>query len=197
MELNKNFENYHIEAIDKGSEYVKKETYSVNELSEKLIGRIRNSLFRNNLNGSTTPVFIKYKNHLYTIDNIAICYGVKGSRIQIEIDDYGNKLTFIAPDSKPLEGGEYWSSRGIGIGGNGPDCSGFVKSKKAGERLLRLVKYILDTDEPLSYLDYREYEPNWIQFKFCGKEFDVEKLDKLSREAGNILTEEILRECKL
>ena len=38
-------------------------------------------------------------------------------------------------------------------------------SKLAGERLTRLVKYVLNTDEPLSHLDYREFEPNWIQFK--------------------------------
>ena len=41
----------------------------------------------------------------------------------------------------------------------------FVVSKLAGERLTRLVKYVLNTDEPLSHLDYREFEPNWIQFK--------------------------------
>ena len=66
-------------------------------------------------------------------------------------------MFYVAPDSKP-EVGEYWRSRGY-------DLSGFVVSKLAGERLTRLVKYVLDTDEPLSHLDYREFEPNWIQFK--------------------------------
>ena len=53
----------------------------------------------------------------------------------------------------------------VNIGEVGYDLSGFVVSKLAGERLTRLVKYVLDTDEPLSHLDYREFEPNWIQFK--------------------------------
>ena len=57
-------------------------------------------------------------------------------------------MFYVAPDSKP-EVSEYWRSRGV---------SGFVVSKLAGERLTRLVKYVLNTDEPLSHLDYREYE---------------------------------------
>lgn len=70
-------------------------------------------------------------------------------------------------------------------------------SKLAGERLLRLVKYVLDTDNPKSFLDYREYEPNWIQFKFQREEFNLELLDKLAKENDNILNEAILRQCKL
>lgn len=74
---------------------------------------------------------------------------------------------------------------------------GFVVSKLAGERLLRMVKYVLDTDNPESWLDFRECEPNWIQFKFSAKEFDVEKLSQLSIDSNGIITEEILRKCKL
>ena len=62
-------------------------------------------------------------------------------------------------------------------------------------RLLRMVRYILDTDEPKTWLDYREYEPNWIQFKFSAEEFDVEKLDEVSRANGGVITEQILRDC--
>ena len=68
-------------------------------------------------------------------------------------------------------------------------------SKLAGERLTRLVKYVLDTDEPLSHLDYREFEPNWIQFKFQEEEFNLELLDKLARANDNIVNEAILRQC--
>lgn len=74
-------------------------------------------------------------------------------------------MFYVAPDSKP-EIGEYWRSRGVGY-----DLSGFVVSKLAGERLTRLVKYVLNTDEP-----------NWIQFKFQKEEFNLELLDKLARE---------------
>ena len=45
-------------------------------------------------------------------------------------------------------------------------------------------------------LDWRKFEPNWIQFKFSAKEFDVNKLDKLTKESG-IITEEIINICKL
>lgn len=95
------------------------------------------------------------------------------------------------PDPRP-EYGEYWTSRGIGY-----DLSGFVKSKKAGERLLEMVKEVLGKDDPKTWLDWREHEPKWIQFKFQSNEFDLEKLDKMARENDNIITKEILMECKL
>lgn len=95
------------------------------------------------------------------------------------------------PDVKP-EDGEYWTSRGIGY-----DLSGFVKSKQAGERLLGMVKEVLGKDEPASWLDYREREPEWIQFKFQSSEFDLKKLDTMSKENKNILNMEILQKCKL
>lgn len=100
-------------------------------------------------------------------------------------------MFYVAPDSKP-EVGEYWRSRGVGY-----DLSGFVVSKLAGERLTRLVKYVLNTDEPLSHLDYREFEPNWIQFKFQKEEFNLELLDKLARANNNIVNEAILRQCMI
>lgn len=98
---------------------------------------------------------------------------------------------WVAPDPRP-EYGEYWSPRGIGY-----DLSGFVKSKQAGERLLEMVKEVLGKEEPATWLDWREYEPTWIQFKFQGSEFDLEKLQKMAIENDKILTKEILVECKL
>ena len=62
---------------------------------------------------------------------------------------------------------------------------------------MRFVKYILEKDETETWLDYREREPNWIQFKFSAEEFDVEKLDKMSRDNDGILTEEIIKACVL
>lgn len=95
------------------------------------------------------------------------------------------------PDIRP-EYGEYWSPRGIGY-----DLSGFVKSKQAGERLLEMVKEVLEKENPDSWLDYREYEPEWIQFKMQKNEFDLEKLERMAIENDRILTKEILIECKL
>ena len=71
----------------------------------------------------------------------------------------------------------------------------FVKSKPAGERLLRMVKCVLENDEPKSWLDYREHEPDWIQFKFQKEEFDLEKLDDLARKNNDIITIDILKQC--
>lgn len=99
-------------------------------------------------------------------------------------------ICFDPKDERPAVG-EYWKSRGA----SSFDVSGFIASKAAGLRLLRMVRYILDTDEPKTWLDYREYEPNWIQFKFSAEEFDVEKLDASSRANGGVITEQILRDC--
>lgn len=99
-------------------------------------------------------------------------------------------IKFDPKDERPAVG-EYWKSRGP----SSFDVSGFISSRAAGLRLLRMVRYILDTDEPKTWLDYREYEPNWIQFKFSAEEFDVEKLDASSRANGGVITEQILRDC--
>ena len=100
----------------------------------------------------------------------------------------------IVEDIRPeQEDAEYWSSRGV----SDSDVSGFVKSQQAGLRLLRMVKYVLEKDETESWLDWRETEPEWIQFKFSNKEFDLCKLHNMSKEAGGIITMKILKECKL
>lgn len=98
---------------------------------------------------------------------------------------------WVQPDPRP-EYGEYWNPRGIGY-----DLSGFVKSKQAGERLLAIVKEVLGKEEPASWLDWREYEPTWIQFKFQKEEFDLEKLENMAIENDRILNREIFMTCKL
>ena len=89
-------------------------------------------------------------------------------------------------DIRPEEG-EYWSSRG-------DDLSGFVKTKAAGERILAMVHEVLGTDKCKTYLDFRPSEPTWIQFKFHKDEFDIEKLDSLTRDSG-IITKDIIKQC--
>jgi hypothetical protein len=114
-----------------------------------------------------------------------------GHGVNVGIEFYRSDIIkFEAKDERPAVG-EYWKSRGA----SSFDVSGFITSRAAGLRLLRMVKYILDTDEPKTWLDYREYEPNWIQFKFSAEEFDVEKLDDVSRANGGVLTEQIIRQC--
>lgn len=102
-----------------------------------------------------------------------------------------SKWKWEAPDSKP-EYGEYWCSRGLGF-----DLSGFVKSKQAGERLLEMVKKVTGKEKPDSWIDWREDEPDWIQFKFQKSEFNLVRLDKLVYENKCVVTKEILHECRL
>lgn len=90
------------------------------------------------------------------------------------------------------EEGEYWSSRGVGY-----DLSGFVRTKKAGERILDMVHEVLGTKKCKTYLDYRPNEPTWIQFKFDKDEFNLDAIDKASRALGGIITKEIIKQCKL
>lgn len=98
---------------------------------------------------------------------------------------------WMPKDERPKEG-EYWNSRGVGC-----DLSGFVRTKKAGERILAMVHEVLGTTECKTFLDYRPSEPTWIQFKFQKEEFDLDMLDALSRENGGVITKEIIEKCKL
>lgn len=117
---------------------------------------------------------------------------VKEEAIRIDHPREGISPWHWKPKDIRPEEGEYWSSRGVGY-----DLSGFVKTKAAGERILAMVREVLGTDDCESWLDYRPSEPTWIQFKFQSSEFDLEKLNKLSREANNVITKEIIKQCKL
>ena len=194
LEGNK-WKNWHTRCSDASIKNNKKEdtkiyTISVSKLLDYAHTALRNCEI-NNLDPDKVPVFLTLgrDENLYSNIRLSICCSSQlGTYVTLGSSDY-YKMFYVAPDSKP-EVGEYWNSRGIGY-----DLSGFVVSKLAGERLTRLVKYVLNTDKPLSYLDYREYEPNWIQFKFQKEEFNLELLDKLARENNNIVNETILRQC--
>ena len=190
------WKNWHTRCSDaaikenKSEEDTKLSTISVSKLLEYVHTALRNCEI-NNLDPDKVPVFLTLErdNNLYSNIGLGICCSSQlGTYVTLESSDY-YKMFYVAPDSKP-EVGEYWRSRGVGY-----DLSGFVVSKLAGERLTRLVKYVLNTDEPRSHLDYREFEPNWIQFKFQKEEFNLELLDKLARANDNIVNEAILRQC--
>ena len=164
---------------------------SLEEL-KKTVDHMVKTAESNNTDISAVPVFINSNSEMYAIDGSSISWGKLGIICGLNTEfegEYNQRVHYVAPDERP-EDGEYWTSRGVGY-----DLSGFVKSKPAGERLLRMVKYVLETDEPKSWLDYRENEPEWIQFKFQKEEFDLEKLDGLARKNNDILTIEILRQC--
>jgi hypothetical protein len=192
------WKNWHTRCSDaaikenKSEEDTKLSTISVSKLLEYAHTALHHCEI-NNLDPDKVPVFLTLErdNNLYSNIGLGICCSSQlGTYVTLESSDY-YKMFYVAPDSKP-EVGEYWRSRGVGY-----DLSGFVVSKLAGERLTRLVKYVLNTDEPLSHLDYREFEPNWIQFKFQKEEFNLELLDKLARANDNIVNEAILRQCMI
>ena len=146
---------------------------------------------KNNVNPSDVPFLIEHDRREYRPFLGDLSIGTRGG-VTVSIEYFDRDIVRYEPkDERPEGGGEYWKSRGA----SDSDVSGFVASRAAGLRLLRMVRYVLDTDEPKTWLDYREFEPNWIQFKFSAEEFDVEKLDQMARANGDVLTETIVRMC--
>ena len=144
---------------------------------------------QNNTDPAGVEVIIQHNGRQYRPFNGFLSWSSTGVVAGFEYYD-SDIIRYDPKDERPKEG-EYWQSRGA----SSYDVSGFIRSKPAGERLLRMVKYLLETDEPKTWLDYREFEPNWIQFKFSASEFDVDKLDQLACANNNIITEKILRQC--
>ena len=145
---------------------------------------------KNNVNPSDVPFLIESNNRQYRPFAGKLGFGSNGVTVAIEYFD-SDIVRYDPKDERPEGGGEYWKSRGA----SSFDVSGFVSSRAAGLRLLRMVRYVLDTDEPKTFLDYREFEPNWIQFKFSAEEFDVERLSDMAEANDNIITEQIVRQC--
>lgn len=97
-----------------------------------------------------------------------------------------------AKDERPTEPyTDFYTSRGVGY-----DLAGFVKSKEAGERIINMVRVVLEKNEVASWLDFRPHEPKWIQVKFQPSEFDNQKLHERVLENSNVITMDILKECK-
>ena len=149
---------------------------------------------KNNIDTTKVPVVVEHNNLFYSIPfyGVELGIGTKGARITIR--SHYEPAMPVLEDKRPDQPfAEYWRSRGA----SNYDVSGFVYTKQAGERLLRMVKLVLEKDECETWLDWRETEPEWIQFKFSAKEFDVEKLSKMAQENNNIMTMDIIKECIL
>lgn len=147
-------------------------------------------LIKNKIDPKKCPVVVRKHNEYFAI-NFATLQQSDNAMVTFDFSKYSKIDFYTCIDERP-EHGEYWRSRGA----SSSDVSGYVVSKEAGTRIMLLTKYVLEREEISSYLDWRKYEPNYIQFKFSAKEFDVEKLHELTKETG-IITEEILREAKL
>lgn len=146
----------------------------------------------NHIDPKDVPFVVSTDRLYYAVPwyGISLGFGRKGARVTVEYYK-SDKCMPIVPDVRPDGEGEYWQSRGAGT----PDIAGFVRSKQAGERINMMVDRVLGTYEHKSWLDYREYEPEWIQYKFHQDEFDMQMLDELTRANGSVLTEEIIRQC--
>lgn len=146
----------------------------------------------NNVDPDDIPVLIDegYNAH-YKLSGSSLSYG-KNLAVLLQFYKDNEIDYYECVDKRPEGDGEYWSSRGVGY-----DLAGFVVSREAGERILNMVKEVLNNDNPKSWLDWRKHEPNWIQFKFQEEEFDLLKLHTMTCVNNNIVTKEILEECKL
>lgn len=187
------FKNYHCNQYESSEELDGIKTYSLGEMIEAVLN-MKRTCEMNHKDIYKTPFFIESGSKKYCVESGSTSCGRLGFLCAIGTNiggNYDSQIYYVAPDKRPEEG-EYWNSRGIGY-----DLSGFVVSKLAGERLLRMVKLVLETDEPKSWLDYRENEPNWIQFKFQKEEFDLEKLQSLAEANNDIITIDILKQSKI
>lgn len=148
---------------------------------------------QNHIDPKDVPFIVETGGIYYAIPWYGISLGI-GKKAKVFVKYYqSDKCMPIVPDVRPDGEGEYWSSRGAGY----PDISGFVKSKQAGERINAMVDKVLCTSEHKSWLDYRETEPTWIQYKFHKDEFDMKKLDTLTKSNNGIITEDIIRQSIL
>ncbi len=150
-----------------------------------------NALKLNGVDPYKVPVLIKNEHNYskYAVNSIGQLFGRK---TQINLNFYeDDEIDFSPQDKRPEGGGEFWQSRGP----SSFDVSGFVVSKEAGERIMRYVRAVLEKDKTETWLDWRKFEPKWIQLKFSADEFDCEMLDKLCRKNHDIITYEILRKC--
>lgn len=97
------------------------------------------------------------------------------------------KHKYIKPDIKPDGEGEFFRPRGVGY-----DLAGFVECKESGERIIKMFEVVLQ--KPVkTWLDYREYEPNWIQVKVQAEDgIDLEKLCSLTKDG--IITIDMIKQ---
>lgn len=110
-----------------------------------------------------------------TISSFEIGSGEGRYRPQLVEHPRKGTLKHGLEDTVPPEGGEYFRSRGLGMesslccfvcgassAGYTNNISGFVTSKAGGERV---VAMLTERHEGAARLDYRDWEPHYIQVK--------------------------------
>ena len=178
--------------MNKKVKFLDGETMSLANLIELAEWAEKNAVTNNN-DPKEVPVVVSTGRYQYALNSISYGFGCNGMIVSLDMRD-DKKLMPIVEDKRPNgeKYGEFWQTRGA----SDFDVAGFVVSKEAGERLDRLVKLVLEKNETESWLDYRDYEPEWIQYKFSAKEFNVEKLSELSEENNGVINLDILEICK-
>lgn len=119
-----------------------------------------------------------------------------------------DKEAWVHEDSGPNEdGSENFSSRGVGYDGGaccfvtgqelphgGPNIAGYVGYKSSGERVVAMFG-----ETGGAWLDYREYEPTYIQVKILchpDQKHCLEKLHELTQAAGRKITPAMIEEAR-
>lgn len=168
------------------------ETMSLANLIELAEWAEKNAV-ANHKDPKEVPVVVSTGRYEYSLHTVSFGFCSNGMIVSLGMRD-DKKLMPIVEDKRPNgeKYGEFWQTRGA----SNFDVAGFVVSKEAGERLDRLVKLVLEKNETESWLDYRDYEPEWIQYKFSANEFNVEKLSELSEENNGVINLDILEICK-
>lgn len=127
-------------------------------------------------------------------------YGIKGHGVKDK-----------TPDNNYPEGSEFFGSRGLGLDG-GLKCfccnsetidseghkylnniSGFVRSREAGERVEAMF------EGTAARLDFRKFEPTWIQVKIgaCDEhKNNLETLHRLTELAGGVIHRDMINIAK-
>ena len=188
------FKNFHTKWSDEKGKPIT--TISIGKLKETVDWLVK-SCDMNNMDPNEVPVFLNFSDDLYVVQGTS--FGQRGDiGPYATISTYStlDKMVFVAPDTEDPSSTEVeWKSRGVS---DGIDVAGYVRSKPAGIRLLHMVMELLGKEDPKqmkSWLDFREREPNYIQFKFRAEEFNVFKVDELAKKNGDKLSKEILKEC--
>lgn len=107
--------------------------------------------------------------------------------VVLDIDKLSTKCKDIRPENNI---GDFCYPRPIGY-----DLACFVNSKEAGQRICDVFNN-LDSEQFSCHLDYRDFEPNWVQVKISFKEsLRGSILSDLIIQNNNIITEDIIKEA--
>lgn len=157
-------------------------------------------------------------------DFLILSYDIKKSPIGFMVKDSKGDISFEYPELQPhprqgipahghihgldihpeQDNAEFWNfvdidayieKRVIFVG-----IRGLVTSRAAGRRLHEMVKDVLGKEEPYSCLEPlcpTHDESKWTQYGFRACEFNISKLQEMVKANNDIITKDILIECKL